>query len=580
MNTTLSELPLWDLNPIFPGLHSPAFEQAWNQAKAQLEDLKSFIPQLTPSKESFDTLLQKLNAFGDQTERIQAYLYLLISVNTADAEAQAKLSEHRIWMLDFRRLRPKLTQFLAALDPQQVEAGDYSLLIEEAKLEAQHQMSEAEEILAAELSLSGGSAWVKLYEMLSSQVSGSVNGEELPVTALRNFAFSPSEAIRKAAYESELEVWKAHETALAACINGYKGQVSTLNQKRRWEDDLAPTLFENRITREALFALQSVMVQSFTHWRRYFATKAKALGKKQLDWWDLVAPMPTQAGHPPMQWNWESGREFIIRHLAAFSAADAELAKRAYAERWIDASPRKGKVGGAFCMPLGQGLSRILTNHEDGFESVSTMAHELGHAYHNHCLRGVPYLIRKEPMTLAETASIMNETIVGEAAMQVMPPSDQIAVLEGGLQSAAQVIVDIHSRFLFESTLFTKRRERDLSPAELCGLMTQAQSQTYGDGVATYHPYMWAVKGHYYGSNFYNYPYAFGLLFGLSLYERFRQEGPAFVAQYDDLLASAGKYPAQALAQRFGFDLESEGFWQSGMNILIQRINRLERLIE
>jgi oligoendopeptidase F len=228
---------------------------------------------------------------------------------------------------------------------------------------------------------------------------------------------------------------------------------------------------------------------------------------------------------------------------------------------------------------VGQGASRILLNHENSFESISTLAHELGHAYHNYCLREVPYLLRQEPMTLAETASIMNETVIGEAALRVLPPADQLGVLEGGLQSAAQVIVDIHSRFLFEQAVFARRRARELSAEEFCGLMLEAQQATYGEALATYHPYMWAVKGHYYGSNFYNFPYAFGLLFGLALYQRYRQEGPGFVARYEELLASVGRYPAEQLAARFGFDLESVAFWREGMAVLLARIERFEALL-
>ncbi|MCX7782825.1 MAG: M3 family metallopeptidase, partial [Meiothermus sp.] len=279
------------------------------------------------------------------------------------------------------------------------------------------------------------------------------------------------------------------------------------------------------------------------------------------------------------KWGWEEGQQFSTRHLASFSQEAADLAQRAYTERWLDAPPRKGKVGGAYCNPVGQGRSRILLNHEDSFESLSTLAHELGHAYHNHCLREVPYLLRQEPMTLAETASIMNETVVGEAALRVLPPAEQLGVLEGGLQNAAQVMVDIHSRFLFEQSVFAKRRERELSAEEFCQAMLEAQRETYGEALATYHPYMWAVKGHYYGSNFYNFPYAFGLLFGLALYRRYLEEGAGFVAQYDQLLASVGKYPAEQLAARFGFDLESNGFWQEGMAVLVKQIEHFEQMI-
>lgn len=583
MSIATPQLPLWDLDSMFPGLHSEALRQTWVSLERQLAEIKAFMNTHQVEKRQyrdsdgavFHELIDRLNAFNETGWPLYAYLLMRVDADSADMEAQARLSELEIFLLEYRKLQPRLTAWLAILEPDKVQAGDYAILIEEARVEAGHQMSEAEEVLATELSLSGSRAWVKLHGNLTSQITALVKGEELPITAIRNLATNPDEAVRKAAYEAELQAWKANQIAIAAALNGYKGEVSTLNHKRGWEDDLAPTLFNNRITRETLEAMQAAVVASFPHWRRYFGAKARALGKARLDWWDLFAPV----GQSQIKWSWEEGRDFIIRHLEGFSQADANLARRAYQEHWIDAPPRKGKTGGAYCMPIGQGLSRILTNYEDSFDAVSTMAHELGHAYHNHCLRQVPYLIRQEPMTLAETASIMNETVVGEAALKVLPKSDQLAVLEGGLQNASQVLVDIHSRFLFESAVFAKRKERELSPEEFCELMLEAQQQTYGQALASYHPYMWAVKGHYYGSNFYNFPYTFGLLFGLALYRKYQEEGPDFVSRYDQLLASVGMFQAEELASRFGFDLRSRAFWEGGIAVLVERIDRFEDLL-
>jgi oligoendopeptidase F len=262
---------------------------------------------------------------------------------------------------------------------------------------------------------------------------------------------------------------------------------AALNRKRTWEDDLAPALFCNRITPKVLSAMQEAVGASFPLWHRYFAAKARLLGKAKLDWWDLFAPV----GESTKKWTWDEGAGFIVEQLQTFSPADASVAEEAFRENWIDAEPRKGKRGGAYCMGVGQGKSRILANFEESFDSVSTLAHELGHAYHNHCLRSYP-------MTLAETASIMNETIVAQAALKTLPEREQLPILEADLQGAAQVVVDIHSRFLFEKAVFERRAARELSPDEFCALMLDAQKATYGDALASYHPYMWAVKPHYY----------------------------------------------------------------------------------
>jgi len=306
----------------------------------------------------------------------------------------------------------------------------------------------------------------------------------------------------------------------------------------------------------------------------YFAAKARLLGKPKLDWWDLAAPV----GKSEKRWTWEEGAAFVVEQLSTFSPSDADVARAAFRESWIDAEPRVGKRGGAYCMHVGGGKSRILANFEESFDSVSTIAHELGHAYHNHCLRERPPLLRTYPMTLAETASIMNETIVVQAALKALPPREQLPILEADLQGAAQVVVDIHSRFLFEKAVFERRAARELSAQEFCSLMVEAQQATYGDALASYHPYMWAVKPHYYGTDFYNFPYTFGLLFGLALYQKYLAEGKAFVARYDDLLSSVGIYPAADLARRFGFDLESRSFWEGGLAVLADRVAQFERL--
>lgn len=244
----------------------------------------------------------------------------------------------------------------------------------------------------------------------------------------------------------------------------------------------------------------------------------------------------------------------------------------------MDLLPRKGKVGGAYCMARGGGKSLILANYEESFESVSTLAHELGHAYHNFALKEAPASLRRVPMTLAETASIMNETLVVEAALKEASPEEGLLILDAYLQGAAQVVVDIYSRFLFESWVFQRRKARELSPREFKELMLKAQEEAYGEALATRHPYMWAVKGHYYGADFYNYPYTFGLLFGLAVYQE-AKEDPGFAGRYEALLAESGRYRAKELALRFGFDLESVDFWRRGIRVLEEKVAQLERMI-
>ncbi len=577
-------LPRWDLTPLFPSLESEKFQEAWNALETGIQRLEQLFaryevgarPARPEDREAFWAVVEELNRFLEGLTPVRAYLYGRVATDAEDRAAQAKLSELEQLVLGFRKLRPRLVAWLAALDAEAVAAGPYHLLLEEARVEAQHLMSEPEETLAAELSLTGRTAWAKLHGNASSLITVRLEGKELPITAVRNLAYHPDEATRRAAYEAELAAWKTHAVPLAAALNGVKGEASVLNRRRGWRDDLEPTLFRNRISRKALAAMQQAVVASFPVWRRYFRAKAKALGKARLDWWDLFAPV----GQQQRRWTWQEAERFIVAQLERFSPRDADLARQAFRERWIDAEPRKGKRGGAFCIGVGNGKSRILANFEESFDSVSTLAHELGHAYHNLNLAQHPPLLRDTPMTLAETASIMNETVIVQAALRTLPPAEQLPILETDLQGAAQVVVDIHARFLFESWVFERRSQRELSPEEFNELMLEAQRETYGDALATYHPYMWAVKPHYYGTDFYNYPYTFGLLFGLGLYRHYQEDPEGFLERYDALLASTGMHTAQELAARFGINIEDRRFWEEGLEVLAERVARFERLVE
>jgi oligoendopeptidase F len=234
-------------------------------------------------------------------------------------------------------------------------------------------------------------------------------------------------------------------------------------------------------------------------------------------------------------------------------------------------------------MRLRRDESRILVNYEANYSGMSTLAHELGHGYHNVRLAGRTPLQRDTPMTLAETASIFCETLVKEAALKHATPAASLEMLEASLQGACQVVVDITSRYLFESQVFAKRQARDLSVEEFCELMREVQRETYGDGLdeQALHPYMWAAKPHYYsgGLSFYNFPYMFGLLFGLGLYARYQADPKAFTGSYDELLSSTGLADATTLAKRFGIDLGQPDFWRASLEVIGQDIARFEQLV-
>jgi oligoendopeptidase F len=443
-------------------------------------------------------------------------------------------------------------------------------------------MTPAEESLAAELNVTGGRAWSKLYNNFSSQITAEVEVEGelrmLPMTAIRNLAYEPDRALRRRAYEAELAAWEAHATPIAAAMNSIKGQANTLNRRRGWASPLDLALFGNAITRETLDAMLETAQSYFPEFRRYLKAKARALKIKECAWYDLFAPV----GEFERTWTFDAARSFIIEQFGSFSGSLRDLAARAFTERWIDAEPRDGKRGGAFCMWVRDDESRILANFQQSYGGMSTLAHELGHAYHNVNLSERTYMQHDTPMTLAETASTFCQIIVRNAALAEASQQEQLAILEADLQGSTQVIVDITSRFLFESEVFQQRKAQELSADELSRIMLESQRATYGEGIEdnARHPYMWAAKPHYYSSVFYNFPYMFGLLFGLGVYARYRESGHGFVSQYESLLSATGMADANTLARRFGIDITGRAFWEGSLRLIVEDIERFEALVD
>jgi pepF/M3 family oligoendopeptidase len=391
---------------------------------------------------------------------------------------------------------------------------------------------------------------------------------------VRNLATNPDRDVRRRAYGAELAVWEENAVPLAAAINSVKGATNVLAGRRNWDSALDAALFAHAIDRETLDAMLEAVHESLPDLHRYLRAKAQTLGLERLAWYDVLAPFPGQG----RAWSYGDGRDFIVEQFGTYSDRMRDYADRAFRENWIDAEPREGKRDGAYCMPMRGDESRILANYTPAWLGVSTLAHELGHGYHNVNLAQRTEIQKRTPMTLAETASIFCETIVREGALRQAEgsPEEQLEILESSLQEATGVVVDILSRFLFESRLLEARRERELSVAELNELMLEAQRESYGDGLDPdqLHRYMWAMKPHYYFSAFYNYPYTFGLLFGLGLYAHYEHDAAEFRAGYDDLLSSTGLADAAGLAERFGIDTRSPAFWRGSLDVIRADVDR------
>jgi len=591
--------PRWDLTNVYPSLESKEFKAAVDDFKIQAADLGDYFVEVV-QKTDVNTPPDQLGPIvGEVVDRfnsafllagtIDPYISSFTTTDSRDKLAARIESEFEQAYLPLRNLHVQLKGWLGkiarALDKSfehGASAKAHAFMLKEAAEQSKYLMSEPEESLAAELSLSGGNAFSKLRSKTVSQVSVDfeLDGEmqKLPAPALINLRTHADEDVRRRAYEAENEAWEAVQETLAACLNGVKGEVITLNKRREREDALHSSLESARIDRQTLDAMMGAMKDSFPMFRKYYNHKAKLIGKEKLAFWDIFAPV----GKTDTRYSYEEACDFILKAFEKFSPELRKFSERAFKNNWIDAEMREGKSSNGFCMGVdGVKESRIFINFDGSQDQLSTIAHELGHAFHNECawqFDKTP-LQQITPMTLAETASTFCETIVTEAVLkQVKDPQEELAVLESLLNGASQVTVDIYSRFLFEKEVFERREKAELSVDEINEIMERSQKETYGDSLDERYlqKYMWTWKPHYYstGLSFYNYPYAFGLLFATGLYAIYQKRGDEFVNDYKALLASTGEASAADLAASFGIDIRTKKFWEDSLAIIGKRVDR------
>ena len=584
---TDTALPRWDVSSYFPAVDSREFTDAEERFGADVGRLSALYERHDVRADStvtdpaaVDEVLTETNMVLAQLATLRAYLNAFVSTDATDALAQAAMSRLERQTVELTNLTTRLDAWTTALDLDQLmsssdEAAAHEWPLRKGFGRAEHQMSEAEEELAALLSVTGSSAWSRLYSDVTSGMVADVDlpggTETTPIFAIRGMATDPDAAVRTAAYEAELGAWEANATPIAAALNAIKGEQQELALRRGWPSVLAAQRFGQAVDEPTLDALQTAVVESFPDFRRYFRAKAELLGHSDgLPFHDLFAPVGDSA---PVDWS--GAVESVRTAFGSYSPALRGLADRAVEGSWIDVEPRAGKRGGAFCMPMGDGDSRVLLNFDGSADGVMTLAHELGHAYHNVQLGHRTPIQRGTPSTLAETASIFCETLMVQHGLASVDGGQRLALLDIDLSGSAQVVVDIHSRFLFESAVFERRRSSTIAVPELCQMMADAQEATYGDGLDPdrRHPWMWAAKPHYYGSVFYNWPYTFGLLFGVGLYAKFVEDPERFRGAYDDLLSSTGLAPAAELGERFDLDVRDVAFWTAGLDVIRGRID-------
>ncbi len=578
----------WNLDPIYKGFEDPAFEADMQALKACAEKLAAFMEGLE-NMEPIEGLRQGIavqEEFDYYINKLAEYCSLRQSANTKDPVAGSALgrvmaiySGVAAPLAAFESWAAKLPNLLELVEADE-NLRDYKYMFANMADSARYLLPGIGEAVAAKYGLSGGDAWSEMQQYLTSTVPVEYKGKTLNLSSIRNLAYDPDPQVRKDAFEAELQCYDRIKDAVAYALNSIKLETLSACELRGYASPLERTLKGAHMEEKTLNAMLEAMDEYAPKFWQYLKAKAKALGHESgLPWYDLFAPM----GKSSTKFTAESARDYLVDLFAEFDAELSEMVATAFDNAWIDFYPRDGKAGGAFCAGIEcLGESRVLTNFDGMFTDVVTLAHELGHAFHNQCIRDHRPLNHGYSMPVAETASSFNECVVMASAIAKAADKDEkIALIESQLQDATQIICDIYSRFRFEKAVLDNRNEEFMNADTLCEMMLDAQKKSYGDGLdeSTLHPYMWVCKSHYYGPTYYNFPYAFGGLFARGLYAKYEAEGAAFVPKYKKLLYTTTVATAEDTAKVADIDLTDKDFWRGALQTIADQIDLFCELV-
>ena len=580
----------WNLDPIYKGFDDPSYAADCKSLEEKLSAIDAFSKTLSERKDFLAALKEGIALQEEITvllTNLITYSSLRQSANTRDGEAVSQMG--RMMALYSQVAAPQ-----AAFEAWASELPDlmdmvksdaflqpYTFLFSRMKENSRHLLPGLGEEIMAKMAISGSNAWSDLQSYITSTVPVMYRGEKTNLSTVRNLAYDPDPQVRKDALEAELACYERIEAPAAFAMNSIKLETLTDCQLRGYASPLERTLKHSNMSQKTLDAMFGAMKEYMPKFWQYLKCKAKALGHENgLPWYDLFAPM----GGSSTKMTAAEAREYLVNLFSGFDKELADMVAEAFDNEWIDFYPRDGKTGGAFCAGVPSiRQSRVLTNFDGAFTDIVTLAHELGHAFHNLCIQDLRPLNQDYSMPLAETASTFNECVIMAAAIRdAKDKNEKLALIESQLQDAAQIICDIYSRFLFEKAVFDRREEEFMDAAALCEIMTQAQKTAYGDGLdhSCMHPYMWVCKSHYYGPTFYNFPYAFGGLFARGLYARYEQEGASFVPKYKELLRTTPVACAEDVAKVADIDLTEESFWKAGLQTIAEQIDLFCALME
>lgn len=582
----------WSLSCLYDGFDDPAFEADCARFGELMDNYAARVREFEQTgfnAAALAELIEREEAMWVIGKNLHEFTHLRQSIDAGDVAAVSTMA--RLKKLHARMALPvsivrRQTAALELTEADYAESptlGDYRFIITQMKDEGAHALEPAEEALFARMQGCAGSAWINQRNLLVSYATAPLNGRDMTITELFNLqrtSASPTE--RKAAFAAELTASRSIAPSMAFSLNGIKEQVSIEANLRGYDSALDLTMTQSRMSASTLDALWDAVRAHLPLFQAYLHRKAKLLGHENgLPWYDLFAGI----GECNLTFTVDEARDYLVEHLGGFAPDLGELVQRAFAEEWIDLYPRPGKSGGAFCRNLSnQRQSRVLTNFDGSLKAVTTIAHELGHAYHGQQIETHRPLNRIYTMPVAETASNFDEALVMKAAIAASEGSERLALLEQRLQDCTQTICGIYSRYLFEKEVFERVGDGVLLADDLCDIMSRAQVEAFGDSLdpAYLHPYAWVGKVHYYMTtlSYYNFPYAFGLLLAEGMYARYLEEGSTFVEKYRAMLRHTTVSTVEEAAAVAGEDVTSVEFWNRGLDAIAEQIEEFLALTE
>lgn len=575
----------WNLDNLYESHKSENFLNDMKDFSLKVSEINSWclenFKNIDNAKEKLEEYINKVNNMSIFSN-LSSYISLMLSTDTTNTELLNISSKLENINTDYQKQSIEFISFLKKISNLDdiISSSNilkkHAFILKENKEESNYLLSKEEENTISKMSLNGSNMWTKQWSQLTSTLEVNYKDKILTLPEVRNLAYDENKKVRKEAYYAELDSYEKIALPSTFSLNGIKGEVIEICKMKGYNSPLEMTLKRSRLDKEVFDAMFCAIDETLPKLQEYFIKKAQLLGhKNSLPFYDLFAPI----GKINIRFSYDDAKEFVFNNFSKFSEKLGNFAKTAFDNNWIDVYSKKGKVGGAFCHGL-QNIkqSRILMNFSGSLNDVLTLAHELGHGYHNVCLYDETYLNSNYSMPIAETASTLCETIIINSALENASKEEQINILENDLSGTIQCIVDIYSRFLFEDEVFKRRKEGLISKEELCTIMEDSQKKAYGNSLNPHylHKYMWICKPHYYyaDTNYYNFPYAYGTLFSKGLFSIYLKDKENFLKNYDEMLSITGKNSLYEVGKFIGVDVKSKEFWISSLNLIIDDIKK------